>query len=32
MGTSPLYTLRECLKAAGGITQMNVFGIVSLIL
>lgn len=32
IGTSPLYTLRECLKAAGGITQMNVFGIVSLIL
>ncbi|WP_144149031.1 potassium transporter Kup [Paraburkholderia sp. BCC1884] len=32
IGTSPLYTLRECLKAAGGITQTNVFGIVSLIL
>ena len=32
IGTSPLYTLRECLKAAGGINQMNVFGIVSLIL
>ncbi|RDJ99099.1 potassium transporter Kup [Paraburkholderia lacunae] len=32
IGTSPLYTLRECLKAAGGVTQMNVFGIVSLIL
>jgi KUP system potassium uptake protein len=32
IGTSPLYTLRECLKAAGGITQPNVFGIVSLIL
>ncbi|SDG99850.1 potassium transporter Kup [Paraburkholderia phenazinium] len=32
IGTSPLYTLRECLKAAGGITQQNVFGIVSLIL
>lgn len=32
IGTSPLYTLRECLKAAGGITQMHVFGIVSLIL
>ena len=24
IGTSPLYTLRECLKAAGGINQMNV--------
>jgi KUP system potassium uptake protein len=32
IGTSPLYTLRECLKAAGGISQPNVFGIVSLIL
>jgi KUP system potassium uptake protein len=32
IGTSPLYTLRECLKAAGGVTQPNVFGIVSLIL
>ncbi|WP_408176021.1 potassium transporter Kup [Paraburkholderia strydomiana] len=32
IGTSPLYTLRECLKATGGITQVNVFGIVSLIL
>ncbi|QDQ83277.1 potassium transporter Kup [Paraburkholderia megapolitana] len=32
IGTSPLYTLRECLKAAGGISQTNVFGIVSLIL
>ncbi len=32
IGTSPLYTLRECLKAAGGVTQINVFGIVSLIL
>ncbi|WP_321962263.1 potassium transporter Kup [Paraburkholderia sp. J7] len=32
IGTSPLYTLRECLKAAGGISQANVFGIVSLIL
>ena len=32
IGTSPLYTLRECLKAAGGITPANVFGIVSLIL
>src|ERR1700744_542774 len=32
IGTSPLYTLRECLKAAGGATQPNVFGIVSLIL
>ena len=32
IGTSPLYTLRECLKAAGGVNQSNVFGIVSLIL
>jgi KUP system potassium uptake protein len=32
IGTSPLYTLRECLKGAGGVTQPNVFGIVSLIL
>ncbi|WP_439899872.1 potassium transporter Kup [Paraburkholderia phymatum] len=32
IGTSPLYTLRECLKAAGGVSQMNVYGIVSLIL
>ncbi|MFM0377824.1 potassium transporter Kup [Paraburkholderia strydomiana] len=32
IGTSPLYTLRECLKAAGGVSQINVFGIVSLIL
>jgi len=32
IGTSPLYTLRECLKAAGGVTQPNVFGIVSLIM
>ena len=32
IGTSPLYTLRECLKAAGGVSQANVFGIVSLIL
>ncbi|VXC17812.1 putative potassium transport system protein kup 3 [Burkholderia sp. 8Y] len=32
IGTSPLYTLRECLKAAGGVTPANVFGIVSLIL
>src|ERR1700712_2126652 len=32
IGTSPLYTLRECLKAAGGVTTPNVFGIVSLIL
>src|SRR5471032_2566552 len=32
IGTSPLYTLRECLKAAGGVTVPNVFGIVSLIL
>jgi len=32
IGTSPIYTLRECLKAAGGVTQPNVFGIVSLIL
>ena len=32
IGTSPLYTLRECLKAAGGVSQPNVFGIVSLIL
>src|ERR1700712_5073979 len=32
IGTSPLYTLRECLKAAGGASQPNVFGIVSLIL
>jgi KUP system potassium uptake protein len=32
IGTSPLYTLRECLKASGGISQPNVFGIVSLIL
>ena len=32
IGTSPLYTLRECLKAAGGVSQTNVFGIVSLIL
>lgn len=32
IGTSPLYTLRECLKGAGGINQTNVFGIVSLIL
>jgi KUP system potassium uptake protein len=32
IGTSPLYTLRECLKAAGGATPSNVFGIVSLIL
>lgn len=32
IGTSPLYTLRECLKAAGGVSQTNVFGVVSLIL
>lgn len=32
IGTSPLYTLRECLKAAGGVSQTNVYGIVSLIL
>ncbi|MCY0386639.1 potassium transporter Kup [Robbsia sp. Bb-Pol-6] len=32
IGTSPLYTLRECLKAAGGVTQTNIYGIVSLIL
>jgi KUP system potassium uptake protein len=32
IGTSPLYTLRECLKAAGGISVPNVYGIVSLIL
>ena len=32
IGTSPLYTLRECLKAAGDLSQTNVFGIVSLIL
>lgn len=32
IGTSPLYTLRECLKAAGGVTAPNVYGIVSLIL
>jgi KUP system potassium uptake protein len=31
IGTSPIYTLRECLKAAGGVNQANVFGIVSLI-
>ena len=32
IGTSPLYTLRECLKAAGGASPSNVYGIVSLIL
>ncbi len=32
IGTSPLYTLRECLKAAGGVSPTNVYGIVSLIL
>ncbi|MGI4858213.1 MAG: potassium transporter Kup [Janthinobacterium lividum] len=32
IGTSPLYTLRECLKAAGGVSQTNIYGIVSLIL
>ncbi|KIG01697.1 potassium transporter Kup [Caballeronia concitans] len=32
IGTSPLYTLRECLKAAGGVNPANVYGIVSLIL
>ena len=32
IGTSPLYTLRECLKAAGGASPANVYGIVSLIL
>lgn len=32
IGTSPIYTLRQCLKAAGGVSQTNVFGIVSLIL
>jgi KUP system potassium uptake protein len=32
IGTSPLYTLRECLNAAGGVNQTNIFGIVSLIL
>ncbi|MFM0053886.1 potassium transporter Kup [Caballeronia grimmiae] len=32
IGTSPLYTLRECLKAAGGVSLTNVYGIVSLIL
>jgi len=32
IGTSPLYTLRESLKAAGDLSQMSVFGVVSLIL
>jgi len=32
IGTSPIYTLRECIKAAGGATPLNVYGIVSLIL
>lgn len=32
IGTSPIYTLRECLKAAGGASPANVFGIESLIL
>lgn len=31
IGTSPLYTFRQCLKAANGATQPEVFGIVSLI-
>jgi KUP system potassium uptake protein len=32
IGTSPIYTLRQCLKAVGSIDQANVYGIVSLIL
>lgn len=32
IGTSPLYTLRECLKAAGGASSHSVLGILSLIL
>ncbi len=31
IGTSPLYTLRECLKAAGGVTPATVYGLLSLI-
>lgn len=32
IGTSPLYTFRESLKAAGGVSPLTVFGITSLIL
>ncbi|MCE4547612.1 MULTISPECIES: KUP/HAK/KT family potassium transporter [unclassified Caballeronia] len=32
IGTSPLYTSRESLKAAGGVSALTVFGIASLIL
>lgn len=32
IGTSPIYTLRQCLKAAGSVNQINVFGVASLIL
>ncbi len=31
IGTSPLYTLRECLNAAGGFDEATVLGILSLI-
>ena len=31
IGTSPIYTLRECLKAAHGRTRRSVFGLLSLV-
>lgn len=31
IGTSPLYTLRECLLVAGGATQANILGVLSLL-
>jgi KUP system potassium uptake protein len=31
IGTSPLYTLKECLRTAGAVNVENVFGILSLI-
>ncbi|SAL04861.1 potassium uptake protein [Caballeronia arationis] len=31
IGTSPLHEFRKCLKAAGGVSPTNVYGIVSLI-
>jgi KUP system potassium uptake protein len=31
IGTSPLYTLRECLQVAGGATPANIMGVLSLL-